>query len=1036
MKPPVTDEPANATGNATASPRSASFRTIASHAYQSLKRDRKRTARHMAVLTLVVVQLGILSCVGRGLDTIYLQNFPSYIGTNDVVVSKTRTGSFTDVHFPDAIHYELEREVPEIISLPRLYSVADVAEYENWHGSHPVTMQFYLAGINFTREQALQREVMASRVPTSLGDFLRLDVNLEPTGEPIRETIPTTHCLITKPVAERLNVSAGDRLMVELLTGTQVLTVYAVVEIEGRFPAENTELIVCDLLWLQYYMECLHRVNVIFGVFRHPETIYELRDLKASLANLHRLSSRIEEIVGTEFTVMFPRLLAVHLTQLEIISVIVVIYAFFFSESVVLALVFYKLQRTREITDERERAFMHAIGRDAKRLVAYSWCRMLFLALPAVALGTYVGLFVTLLFVQVPFVPVLVGEIFGSALVIVAGTGLLAAVRRARAFRRQEHLETSESPTIEKASRFRRDETGLNPRGILTGAIIVSLALWLFFLLPDMIFDITAARMSQLLFVLIMSAIAGLALLLVRGLPRVTSAVTKALLWKKRARTLASFYRHSRRATNFVPLLALGCIFPLLFYSHVIQQFRTQNLVTQVVFEDGADVVLSNFGSPRAGDCLNRTVYDELASNPVVQAAAPVLYNFGHQKTYMSGVLEARVEAEQGRQDTLGSRLDFGEEFFGDDDPDGGDDGVHWTEDPAFKKYSTEVRDHGSYDWFKCGLIGVNRSLLDVVDLALALWDAETGSCAQAFHELFTTRNCCIISKQIAQELNVGTLGEPVYLEVESRETRATKWVQLRVVGVAEGIPGFVNFYARNPLRRSIPGIMVTSETYMEIEEYDSWADPALPFDKILLNLNDTGDPRVLPAFKNALFTQLAGEYEFEVTDPLAKSRYLQEGNEDLSRLVDLLSGVVAASIVFLVGTVLHVARLRPGEGNARRPGEGNSLGLPGKEPEDGSNAGLPDAREFSRGTCTYFNAAHLVASLLVFVIVGMASGIALATVSFQLIDQFTNLPSMLTVDFPALVLLGGGMLLGGVLVAGASTGASVSRKTRGRQAL
>lgn len=856
-------------------------------AWASLRADRRRSLGTLGLLAFLLSQVFFAGFVARGIDALYVQNSPSLIGRNDLILVKDTTRGYPALHFPATVETQITAQVPEIVALGRLYTIAKITRDADLGTAGTPPYESLVVGINYAREQAVQRALQAGVIPNSIGGLQVLDAQFQPVATPLPATLPNGSCLLTRGLAEALNVTAGDELFVEFVTTNQFLTVQAVVENQGRFPEVNPELLVTNLAWTQRVLHLENRLNAIFGVFRHPEAVYDLRDADASFENIETITERLLAITGPGFTAKYPRLLTLQLSSTEIYFLSTILYCIQVLPWAMFVLFYYKRERLwalDQVGHFRARSSPAAGGAPATTSIASTatkapvqpaklarapargvvTARGILLVTTALGIGLG-GAVLSSLVARVPTPGSMMVQDLGMGLVLGTLTVVVTAVR----------CHPRDSTKGEARERV--------PWMIL-GAILAGTGGFLLNLLPDLLITFNFTLFTFYSFFLIMSVVAGCAL----ALAPLVSALVR---WtRRRSGTSRRFQERGLRSLAVVFVVA----FALVFLVATLQQVRSQNLTNQIVFESGGDVVLTNAGTSDDENYLNVSVVMDLRANPRVRAVAPVLSNVPPLESTLSRVIEMSL----GTSELSTGTVDFAATFRG--DFEGSSEAV------PFPKRVTEVSDPGFMETIGCSLFGVDESFLDVVAPELILWNEdahgptpESGNLTDPCSLLFTTSNSCILSTAIARDFGIQELGATVVLRVQTTTEAAGEipreyvwnYIPLRVVGIADGIPGFTNFYDRLPEKKRLPGILVAIPDYLTIQGQPELGNPSqvLPVDRVLVALRDPSAAREITRFRDDVFADLSEEYAFRLSDPASKLNYIRESNAALGPLLEYL---------------------------------------------------------------------------------------------------------------------------------------------------
>ena len=173
------------------------------------------------------------------------------------------------------------------------------------------------------------------------------------------------------------------------------------------------------------------------------------------------------------------------------------------------------------------------------------------------------------------------------------------------------------------------------------------------------------------------------------------------------------------------------------------------------------------------------------------------------------------------------------------------------------------------YKQYALKIFGVNASTFPNVTYARDI-DFERGTLHEAFKKLAEENGTIIISKGLAESLNIG-VGDKIRIE-----TVYGTFV-LKIAAIASSIPGFS--FTKFKQRAAATDGLVPLETYCNITKM-------LVVDRFLIKVKEGFDPIKVA---NTISNEIGGEYDIQVTTTKELAENAVESYEDISKLFTIL---------------------------------------------------------------------------------------------------------------------------------------------------
>jgi hypothetical protein len=825
---------------------------------------------------------------------LYLQKSTSILGNTDIMITRGSSNEIFNMHFSENIEKELEKEFSNIQFFPRLYSIIKSDIYNPAYLSS--SQNLVICGINSTQEQKAQQKYIEERkkqqflyyilsgnnqtiLDNKMGYLWLCDENLERTGDYLEEEIPFGQCVITRSMALGLNASVGQKYEFRTISGIKYLTIMAIVENDGRFPNTATGLVITDLKWLQYMLNMPNQINSLIGIFNNPEKIYDISNLESTLDNVNKISIKITSIIGEDFTILFPRLQTLQLSTTEIIGLFVGLDIL--QILIIIATLFIWLfiahndpdyqQTINKKNDEKQKSKNDLLKSSLR------YCGKYF-GFPTI-LGLLSGILFSFLLLFNTFT---INSIIKSAVIIFGLQGISYIMILAK-IQRNYPCILNQPKKIENQNPYSRiATTNKNFISLGTGLVLSFTSIGILISLPSILLAPNQSTLRLFLGMIAFSLFIGLLMIVYAIIPVCEKWFEKILIpvMKKRKNeriSTDSTNQISHNQYNAIILILFSLCFSLIGF----QQLKHQNLENEIMFKQGADMIISNSGNIENNNYVNLALLNKLRNNSEIQIATPIYYSFSNFERSQENIQSFNLDLDVSSQTQI------------------------------VKNYTT-VEDLGNWEKISMGLIGIAPEIAKVMDLNLTKWDSKSGSNVDAFNRLFLHNEIlnenteimnCIISKMIADQLHISLLDTLLVLNVHSGTTNnQTNQVLLKIVGISTGIPGFNNFYTQNPFSNPKPAIIINQENYYKVMGYSAEIIDQIPIDEIFIAFNQTSNMNVIQFIEN-FNLDFQKDYKYQIIEPIAKLEYLLQGYERLDQMIQFFQwiGICYSLIITLL---------------------------------------------------------------------------------------------------------------------------------------
>jgi ABC-type antimicrobial peptide transport system permease subunit len=869
------------------------------HSWLDLKRDKAKAAFGIVG---IAISLFLLTTVGMLNDTVsynYLLYVTSTTGSADIIITETVKSDLTfDSFYEESI---IENDLQGIEGVEELFPrimmlVRASTDKNNLSGS----LQLY--GIDFEKEYQNGH----------MGDLIIVDEEGKKTGQKYRDEPDDGECVILWNIAEALNISRGDTVLLEYQTYNVNLTVVEICVQDIKFMQFENALIIVNLRQAQIFLnrDDPYEINFIVGTIKNPKSVYDASDLAKTESKLRKISSNIQERLDINtFTVSLPKLTELEEGEFTLLGTTVIFWFIIIISMLITGILINSVLSTS--VEERVREF--GITRVVGGKKTYSIKIVLFEGLIMGIIGSLTGIISGIIFVQpitralfnlydfqfefkdVVFIiqPQTILMIFGVGSLTSIGIALIPAYR------------TSKLDIIKSITPFQTKEEGwevkkegsMNVKSFLTGLAIATIGMIVFILLPNIFVTGEFMMIASLFIGLLAAILIGLVFASVGIIPLIQKLFLKIIspfIRKYYHIINISLKRYRRRNTSTIVMFAIS--FSFIFFITSVTEMESDNWALNLRFQYGSDLVLINQGLDAEDNAVTLEMVEELEDLPGIEDLTITMHN----TIDIQAVLSVALEFSEGQ---VGFQPDSSEDVM--------------TELFEFylaqeeRKSKTTVSDLNEHDFVEAGFIGVEEDFTDLIDEDLIIWKSDKSGTSYSFKELFEHNNTCIIAKSVASIIGVNEIGAKISInffnpedDIYDPETIGNR-TEFRVVGISGGIPGFYNFRSSEASAMG-GGVMVSMDNYLRLMKIENPREPNMIVDKVFINLVDSNEESIEKVKEDIRLSY--SDKDFIIDDAISKINFIEATTERQSFLMEIiLTFTVIISIFGLVSTMYAI---------------------------------------------------------------------------------------------------------------------------------
>jgi len=635
--------------------------------------------------------------------------------------------------------------------------------------------------------------------------------------------ISTNRCLVPDVIATNFDIYVGENFTLSMYNFeakhyvNSSLTIGGIIKTPSELPVNMRRVVFVSLETLQGLSGLNNTVDVLF--VKLSEKIINYSDLEDSVSKIVEIGSSIQEKIGLEYTVF---LVKVHVlesvsgvvsTQRVMLNIFVLIAVLMACILIVSTMLMNVAERIREI------GILRSVGSSKAQIFTSILIEAIIIGL----IGSTVGLGLGLLLGKYVISPSLVGfrkqfqvsifvvspQSLNLGLLLGVLTSIIGGFYPAYSASKMTPLEAL-SPAVRRMIITEKDERKLRPERVNVGLVIDGIGLFAATSFMMFLLPIIGFYGNQSIFIMVTFISLGLILV---GLTLTFTAILPL--------TAKFFSKIVGKLWKIEATLA---------ERNIMKHKRRSSLTFFMLSTSIAFIILVGTITSMYAASSQINVQNYLGADIVVYPREYVPVSIAENISLVEGV-EAVCPVTTGITVKAGDLV-------------------------LYKQYALKI-------------FGVNASTFPNVTYARDI-DFEGGTLHEAFKKLAEENGTIIISKGLAESLNIG-VGDKIRIE-----TVYGTFV-LKIAAIASSIPGFS--FTKFKQRAAATDGLVSLETYCNITKM-------LVVDRFLVKVKEGFDPIKVA---NAISNEIGGEYDVQVTTTKELAENAVESYEDISKLFTIL---------------------------------------------------------------------------------------------------------------------------------------------------
>ncbi len=855
-----------------------------------LKRDKAKLIFAISGLAISIFLLVAIGTINDTLNYNYIQIATENSSEADLIIAKNPTTGLTyDPYFNESIITKKLAGVPGVEQFfPRITMLIEAGS-ENTNKN--ATVQMY--GIDFLTEF----------ISGDMGD-LKLATKFFTTDFIYPGKPDKGECIVLKSVAEYLNVSRGDTIHLTYQQFEQDFVVDQVCTQDNKFMQFETALIILNLEDAQEFLNKENKINFIYGTLLNPESIYDASNIDTTVQKARQIGTYVQlRLDINQYYVSMPKLEELIQGEYFLMTVTVIFWFIIMLTMLITSILINSILSTSAEERMREFGILRVVGGQKKFPIKIVLIEGLILGIIGSIIGVILGYFLTepisrlflsnynFGFSDLTFV-IQSTTIISAAIIGILVSLIVSFIPAIKAARKD--LIKSITPFRAEEEGFEiKKETSVKLKLMLVGIALSIVGIIMFILMPRILITNDTMLINGLFIGLLITILIGLVFASIGIIPLIQSlllGVISPLIKKYYQIVKISLKRYRRR--NISTILMFAMSFSFIFFITGLVEMEEKNSILSLNFQYGSDIVLTNKEGRDVENSITLEMINEIKVMPNVEQIAIVLHNSIDLQSILGSLFSGSLESGEESQEELFQAI-F-EYYLG----------------AERTKYIVHASDIAQYSEVDAGFIGINPNFINIIDRDLIMWDSLKSS-EESFLNLFLYNNTCIISKAIADRLNINDIGALIRLtfinpQIEDDPGNTTIF---QVVGISGGMPGFWNFRT-SFMAASGGGVMVSLDDYMKYMDVENAGKSNMIVDKAYINLRINSE-FVVEDFKDEIETQY-GNIDFNIDDSVSKINDTQETNESRSALMELiLMFTVIISIFGLISNMFAVIKER-----------------------------------------------------------------------------------------------------------------------------
>ena len=635
--------------------------------------------------------------------------------------------------------------------------------------------------------------------------------------------ISTNRCLVPDVIATNFDIYVGENFTLSMYNFeakhyvNSSLTIGGIIKTPSELPVNMRRVVFVSLETLQGLSGLNNTVDVLF--VKLSEKIINYSDLEDSVSKIVEIGSSIQEKIGLEYTVFLVKahvlesVSGVVSTQRVMLNIFVLIAVLMACILIVSTMLMNVAERIREI------GILRSVGSSKAQIFTSILIEAIIIGL----IGSTVGLGLGLLLGKYVISPSLVGfrkqfqvsifvvspQSLNLGLLLGVLTSIIGGFYPAYSASKMTPLEAL-SPAVRRMIITEKEERKLRPERVNVGLVIGGIGLFAATSFMMFLLPIIGFYGNQSIFIMVTFISLGLILV---GLTLTFTAILPL--------TAKFFSKIVGKLWKIEATLA---------ERNIMKHKRRSSLTFFMLSTSIAFIILVGTITSMYAASSQINVQNYLGADIVVYPREYVPVSIAENISLVEGV-EAVCPVTTGITVKAGDLV-------------------------LYKQYALKI-------------FGVNASTFPNVTYARDI-DFEGGTLHEAFKKLAEENDTIIISKGLAESLNIG-VGDKIRIET------VYETFVLKIAAIASSIPGFS--FTKFKQRAAATDGLVSLETYCNITKM-------LVVDRFLVKVKEGFDPIKVA---NAISNEIGGEYDIQVTTTKELAENAVESYEDISKLFTIL---------------------------------------------------------------------------------------------------------------------------------------------------
>ena len=635
--------------------------------------------------------------------------------------------------------------------------------------------------------------------------------------------ISTNRCLVPDVIATNFDIYVGENFTLSMYNFeakhyvNSSLTIGGIIKTPSELPVNMRRVVFVSLETLQGLSGLNNTVDVLF--VKLSEEIINYSDLEGSVSKIVEIGSSIQEKIGLEYTVFLVKayvlesVSGVVSTQRVMLNIFVLIAVLMACILIVSTMLMNVAERIREI------GILRSVGSSKAQIFTSILIEAIIIGL----IGSTVGLGLGLLLGKYVISPSLVGfrkqfqvsifvvspQSLNLGLLLGVLTSIIGGFYPAYSASKMTPLEAL-SPAVRRMIITEKEERKLRPERVNVGLVIGGIGLFAATSFMMFLLPIIGFYGNQSIFIMVTFISLGLILV---GLTLTFTAILPL--------TAKFFSKIVGKLWKIEATLA---------ERNIMKHKRRSSLTFFMLSTSIAFIILVGTITSMYAASSQINVQNYLGADIVV-----------YPREYVPASIAENISLVEGVEAVC----------------------------PVTTGITVKAGDLVLYKQYALKIFGVNASTFPNVTYARDI-DFERGTLHEAFKKLAEENDTIIISKGLAESLNIG-VGDKIRIET------VYETFVLKIAAIASSIPGFS--FTKFKQRAAATDGLVSLETYCNITKM-------LVVDRFLVKVKEGFDPIKVA---NAISNEIGGEYDIQVTTTKELAENAVESYEDISKLFTIL---------------------------------------------------------------------------------------------------------------------------------------------------